>query len=88
MIYEAVLGGDEEEVLVGSVAGGGRWQILVFGLLSTVCFQMRSVAGGGRRAIILYIFFFKSLGCDKIGSQFLSLPNSFSYNFLGQQWQL
>ena len=27
MIYEAVLGGDDEEVLVGSVAGGGRWAL-------------------------------------------------------------
>lgn len=26
VIYEAVLGG-EEEVLVGSVAGGGRWEL-------------------------------------------------------------
>jgi len=29
VIYEAVLGGDEEEVLVGSVAGGGRYDGLV-----------------------------------------------------------
>ena len=29
VIYEAVLGGDEE-VLVGSVAGGGRWADLTF----------------------------------------------------------
>ena len=28
VIYEAVLGGDEE-VLVGSVAGGGRWVVVV-----------------------------------------------------------
>ena len=28
VIYEAVLGGDEE-VLVGSVAGGGRWVVIV-----------------------------------------------------------
>ena len=36
MIYEAVLGGDEEEVLVGSVAGGGRW---AFRLISFFCFK-------------------------------------------------
>merc|ERR1711934_684374 len=29
VIYEAVLGGDDEEVLVGSVAGGGRYDGLV-----------------------------------------------------------
>ena len=42
VIYEAVLGGDEE-VLVGSVAGGGRWADLTFNtiLLSVwLCFEM------------------------------------------------
>ena len=32
MIYEAVLGGDEE-VLVGSVAGGGRWVLVIVQLV-------------------------------------------------------